>query len=115
MLCRAPRPVCLVAFLAVAFALSCASRDNRKPVHPVTGQVLWKGKPVVGAQVIFHPVDKENFERERPHAEKTDADGRFRLSTYLKDDGAPEGEYIVAVVLQPEGPDDGSDQRSKNL
>ena len=32
---------------------------------------------------------------------RTGADGRFRLGTYDKTDGAPEGQYVVTVVHFP--------------
>jgi hypothetical protein len=100
--------------LLVALLLPACGKSDRKPVYPVSGQVLLNDKPLKGVVVAFHPVDKAKFERERPNAD-TDADGRFRLSTYLKDDGAPEGDYKVTFFYQIAPEDTGSDQTTPNL
>jgi hypothetical protein len=68
------------------------------PVHPVKGQVLVDGKPLAGAQVTFHPADesKPGQDVARPTGQ-TDEEGRFRLMTYTRDDGAPAGSYLVSI------------------
>lgn len=82
-----------------------------QPTYKVTGQVLLDGKPVAGATIVFHPIDATNFKwNERPQA-KTDDQGRFTLTTYKVDDGAPAGEYRVAIASLDAGADDGSDQQ----
>src|SRR5262245_589838 len=107
---RVPRWVAAAA--ALAFLAGCSS--DRKPVYPVSGQVLFNDRPLKKVVVSFHPVDAANFPRERPNAD-TDEDGRFKLHTYLTGDGAPEGEYRVTFhyLLTPE--DSGSDQGTGNL
>ena len=90
---RVPAWVAAAAVLAVL--AGCSS--DRKPVYPVSGQVLFNDRPLKKVVVSFHPVDAANFPRERPNAD-TDEDGRFKLHTYLTGDGAPEGEYRVTVA-----------------
>ena len=107
----------LILLLAVPVVLVCAScgtkDDGRVPVYPVTGQVLVNGKPANHAQVFFHPQDPSC--KLFPHG-RVDSDGSFQLSTYELNDGAPAGDYLVAIVWQdppppgsapdaPEGPD----------
>ena len=85
----------LVALALAALCPACA-KIGRKPVYPVRGQVLVKGRPAAQAQVTFHPVEYAGPEAVRPVGH-VDAQGRFRLTTYAEGDGAPEGEYRVTV------------------
>ena len=63
--------------------------------------------------VAFHPVDPANDTGYPPHA-TTDEAGRFKLMTYIVDDGAPAGEFQVAIAFaQEKAEDDGSDQVKK--
>ena len=61
---------------------------------PVNGTVLLDGKPVAGATVMLIP-----RERGRPALGKTDAQGKFTLSTYTQGDGALPGLHRVTVTL----------------
>jgi hypothetical protein len=62
------------------------------PVAPTEGVVLLDGKPAAGVSVIFRqnglPLVASG---------KTDAEGRFQLSTYGEFDGAPVGECTATV------------------
>ncbi len=69
---------------------------NRKPVHPVHGQVHCEGCPAPGAVVTFHLVEGKRFVHSGDAM--VEADGTFTLSTYTANDGAPAGEYAVTVV-----------------
>ena len=63
-------------------------------VVPVAGRVtLVGGEPVQGATVVF-----ENREKRLSGSGRTDADGRFRLTTFKVDDGAPPGVYRISVA-----------------
>jgi hypothetical protein len=63
----------------------------------VEGQVLdAEDKPAAGALVIFHPVKADDQDLNKPRG-YVDDNGRFSLTTYEKDDGAPEGDYIVTI------------------
>lgn len=61
----------------------------------VQGVVTLDGEPLAGATVSFMPVGEG-----RPASGRTDADGRFRLTTSRTDDGALPGEYKVVVVVE---------------
>ena len=89
------RVACAVGLAAVALLLpSCGS--SHKPVYSVTGQLFLKAKPAAGATVILHPVDAKPGDTFKP-AGRVDEQGVFHLTTYAKDDGAPEGDYVVTV------------------
>ena len=71
--------------------------------------VLVNGQPASQANVVFHHVDKWGDRSIVPQA-WTDDEGRFVLSTYDVEDGAPAGDYQVVVTwpaykLKTLGPD----------
>jgi hypothetical protein len=80
------------------------------PVQPVRGKVLLDGKPVADARVVFR---LDAFRRWQLEA-YTEADGSFVLTTYSRHDGAPAGDYDVAVVLRRADPTD-PDRLGPNL
>ncbi len=82
--------------LGVLVLSSCGSREGRKPVFPVKGQVFHKGKAAVGAVLVFHPKTAADPAGPRPHA-RVGADGAFTLTTYQAQDGAPAGDYVVTI------------------
>jgi hypothetical protein len=86
-----------LAVLLALSGLSCGRPSPGKPVFPVRGQVLLDGKPLPGAIVLFHPTGEWDPEEGHPRAE-TGADGRFIVSTYGAGDGAPAGDYKVAIL-----------------
>ena len=68
------------------------------PVYPVEGQVIFEGRPAAEAWVVFHPkADNPNLPRPRA---KVDQQGKFTLTTYEPQDGAPAGEYAVTLELR---------------
>jgi hypothetical protein len=86
-----------VYLLPLMLAVAGCSDSSREPVFPVQGQVLFQGRPAVGAQVVFQPVGKGDTVV-RPSGQ-VDSDGKFVLTTYAVGDGAPAGEYEVTVEL----------------
>jgi hypothetical protein len=94
-----------------ALGVSACGGSSRKPTFPVTGKLLWDGKPIPNASVVFHPVKEDTPEPLRPRG-KTKEDGSFTLTTYDTDDGAPAGEYRLSVELWLGGrPDEGPSNR----
>ena len=57
------------------------------------------GKPAEGVEVILHPTEEKHGLYQFPHG-VTNAEGEFKLGTYVMDDGAPTGNY-VAVFTWP--------------
>jgi len=76
--------------------VSCESKYGDHPPQPTSGQILVNGQPVKGAMIIFHHVGDWGERTIVPQA-WTDEDGRFVLSTYATNDGAPAGDYQVTV------------------
>jgi hypothetical protein len=85
---------CLAA--STLWLASCGSEAKR---YPVRGQVFVGGKPAEGAVVVFHAAAPSGTKAssERP-AGRVQADGSFTLGTFAPGDGAPEGDYVVAIA-----------------
>jgi hypothetical protein len=85
----------LTAALAMMVLFGCAkdkwTAQRPKVVH-AGGQVLYQGKPLEGGHVTFSSsvVNVSAFAR-------TDADGKFRLTTFETNDGAVPGPHRVSV------------------
>jgi len=99
----APRPpkrffLRATLFLAALSALLLPScrREVSVPVYPVRGNVLYKGRPAIGATVVFHCLETASGGRPVPQAVVA-TDGSFRLSTYTQHDGASPGRYAVTI------------------
>jgi hypothetical protein len=89
--------LCLLLAMAAILPASCGRRTDRKPLFPVTGKLVDGDKPAEKAVMFFQPLDGSGSGRLLPVG-KVAADGSFRVSTYMADDGAPVGEYAVTVV-----------------
>lgn len=85
--------VCLV--LLAAGGCGGKSGPERVAVYPVDGTVTFKGQPMPGAFIVFHPkTPQPNAPSPRAEINK---DGVLKVSTYDGGDGAPEGEYVVTI------------------
>lgn len=98
----------LLALLALVAAVGCG--PSKPETHPVTGTVLYKGAPVEGATVTFSSASGEGSAVGR-----TDAQGKYSLTTFERNDGALVGEYKVRVLKYdtppaPAAPAGGSDE-----
>jgi hypothetical protein len=88
---------------------------DRPEVLPVSGTVTYAGQPMAGATVTFKPE-----EAGQPSAfGKTDAQGRFRLTTFVADDGAVPGSHTVTVqkytIVAPDVNEDDPDYDSSKV
>ncbi len=94
--------------LALLLAAGCSGKleKERVAVYPVEGAVTFKGQPMPGAFIVFHPkTPQPNAPAPRAEISK---DGALKVSTYDGGDGAPEGEYVVTIEwrkLVKQGPD----------
>jgi hypothetical protein len=94
------------ALLAALTALSvCSCGRQSAGVHPVHGLVFVAGQPAAGAIVVFHALHNSSIDAPRPSG-RVAADGSFVLSTFAPGDGAPAGEYGVAVAWYGDAPPD---------
>ncbi len=97
---------------ALIAATTCGCGPSHPDLVPVSGAVTFQGKPVVGAQVTFMAPDAA-----RAAFGVTDAEGKFRLSTFGTEDGAVVGNHTVTVAkptetgsgetMSPDDPDGG--------
>jgi hypothetical protein len=71
---------------------------KKKPTHPVEGKLLLDGKALAGATVAFHTYNEETKRWAYVCDGRSDASGRFDMTTYFRFDGAPAGEFAVTVV-----------------
>jgi hypothetical protein len=113
----------VILMLAVGAALiGPACNKSSMKLYPVKGQVLYKGKPAEGAQVVFQPQDDANAaeggttesETAQPMAYGTvAADGSFSLRTEPIGEGAAPGEYKVLITWYGVDPRDPEQHVSK--
>jgi hypothetical protein len=85
-----------------SLALLIAGCGGRRRVTPVSGQVLAGAgkKPASGVMVTFHPVQDDGGPVYKPNG-YVDSQGRFALTTYMQNDGAPAGEYVITLEWVP--------------
>lgn len=84
--------------LAVAAVFGCGGANvPMQTTVKVSGVVLLDGKPVEGLDIRFLPTDTTNFKLDETPLGRTDSAGKFVLTTYFNGDGAPPGNYLVAV------------------
>src|SRR5215472_1146311 len=100
-------PVRRLLLLPILIVCVPACGSNRPPCYPVRGEVfVGKGKarkPAAGAVVVFHPTASAAGDVPRPTAHVGE-DGTFELTTYVKGDGAPAGEYAITIEWIPPRP-----------
>lgn len=88
----------VVGLAALLSCCGCGKPGSDLPTVTVTGTVKLNGTPLEGATVTFASSDPEG----KPANGVTDAQGKFRLQTYLggttQADGALPGQYIVMVT-----------------
>lgn len=87
----------LVALLVIALFVSILSgcAEKRIEVFPVSGKIVYQGKPPVGATVVLHPVNALDSDFAPTGTVKDD--GSFAITSYDPDDGAPLGDYIATI------------------
>jgi ribosomal protein S27AE len=87
-------PALIVAALAVWLLIGRG--PSRLSVYKVEGVVLFQGEPASGARVTLFP----EFNKKHRYfpSGKVGPDGKFQLTTYAPDDGAPAGRYKVTIV-----------------
>jgi len=100
----------LISLLLVAIALvqtmGCSSGGPPKKVcYPVKGELTVGGKPAEGATVMFQPKDANPTDWSAGYPRATvAADGKFQVSTYGENDGAPAGDYVILITWEAPNP-----------
>ena len=86
------------AFLCLAGCGESAGPVDRERTVPVTGTVTYNGTPVADASVSLVPETPVGEAASKKGAfGKTDASGKFTLTTFEPGDGAVPGNYKVTV------------------
>lgn len=109
---RAKKSLAL-SLVMIAFITGCESSDQFE-TFKAEGNVTLNGKPLADAHVWLVP-------REKPHQDaivvvrpqgRTGQDGKFVLTTYLQNDGAPEGQYDAIILHGANDPDAAPEESS---
>lgn len=88
------RAVCGSAVVLLILLVGCG--DAPRTTYPVTGKLTIRGQPAAAADLRFYETGGKAAGMARPYA-RTDENGRFTVSTYGMNDGAPAGQYQVSV------------------
>jgi hypothetical protein len=94
--------------IALLTALGCG-KSKEDAIQPVSGEVVYDGKPAAGVQVFFMPESGVTAAGAKANPRAiTGPDGRFTLTTVSEGDGAPAGNYRVVLLWPGEkaSPDD---------
>jgi len=101
---RCINPFLTALLMATLLITGCGkTAANRPKTVKVNGVVLYNGQPVEGALVMLVSTDPNG----RGAVGKTDASGKFTLTTFDPGDGAIPGTYNVAIsktILEGEPP-----------
>lgn len=87
---------CLVAAGGCSGRWGDKWRSLMPPTYPAAGTVTYRGKPLEGATVVFHPLEGVAKSR-RAAAGVTNSAGRFVMTTLKPQDGVAAGGYQVTV------------------
>ncbi len=82
----------VAAVLMVCLLTGCTKKTS-VPLAPASGVVTLNGKPLENARVNFYPKESSS----RFSYGTTDAEGRFKLSTFGVNDGAIIGAHTVTI------------------
>lgn len=75
-----------------------SSGPGRPKLAPVSGVIKFQGKPVANADVTFAGEGSPRFATAR-----TDAEGKFALTTFDTNDGAVPGKHAITIAASPTG------------
>lgn len=94
---------CLLSLIMSLMNTGCGGGvDDAPEVAPVTGTVIWNGKPLDEGTIVFHPASGRS-------ASGTIKGGEIiEVTTTVKGDGAPVGENQVTVFATKPDPKDTS-------
>lgn len=83
---------CVLIPVAATICIGCGGNPGLEGLVDVSGSVTYQGNPVEGATVSFNPTSGA-----RAASGRTDANGRFDLTSLNPGDGAIPGNYKVSI------------------
>ena len=77
----------------------CGKENVVIPTQQISGRVLYDNKAAEGVAIYLGPIEAPTIPDipANPHG-ITDKDGRFSISTYGENDGAPKGKYQLMMM-----------------
>jgi hypothetical protein len=79
-----------------ALVLGCLGCGDANGLYPVSGKVLFKGEPAVGATVSLHRKASADPLHDQTPQGVVQEDGTFKVAC-AAGDGAPPGDYVVLI------------------
>ena len=97
------RTIGLLVFLILL--PGCAKENVVIPTQQISGRVLYDNKAAEGVAIYLGPIAAPTIPDipANPHG-ITDKDGRFSISTYGENDGAPKGKYQLMMMWVDQNP-----------
>lgn len=91
------RVIWLMIFLTVL--PGCGNENVLIPTHQISGRIFYDNKAAEGVAVYLGPIAAPGVPDipANPHG-ITGKDGRFNISTFGEDDGAPVGKYQMMMI-----------------
>ncbi len=85
--------------MVVVMLIGCSGEKAGISTQSVSGRVLYGNKPAEGVAIYLGPIAAPTIPDipANPHG-VTDKDGRFSISTYGENDGAPKGKYQLMMM-----------------
>ena len=87
-----------IILLGCLLASGCGDGKDQVKTYSAQGKVTFQGKPMPGAQIVFHPIDGEAKTKQLLPRGIVDEDGNYNLGTYVVGDGAPAGRYKITLI-----------------
>lgn len=94
-----------IALIAGCVLLVAGCTSRQFPTVPVSGRVTLDGQPLPGARVVFEPTARQTSLAGPGSTGRTDAEGRFSLSTADGQTGAVAGPHRVRITTLETAPD----------
>ena len=85
--------------MVLVILVGCSQEKLPIPTQQISGRVLYDNKAAEGVAVYLGPIEAPTVPDipANPHG-VTDKDGRFSISTYGENDGAPKGKYQLMMM-----------------
>ena len=97
--------ICLLFMTSVWTA--CQKTTSGVTTFPVSGEAFYHEQPATGAKVLLFPDSQQSRAKRTPIPQAVvDEHGAFRIGCFGRDDGAPAGEYRVAIVWRDQASPD---------